>query len=239
MQHGGVPHDTQRRAQAGEGSRRIGQHISRIDHRRRMAQPVSLGLEPGALLGETQPFRRHHLALLRIAGDHPFRRADQEGVGETRQVRDLHRASHVVDHMLLIPDRARARPRQSGGHTVPIAVHRGDHLGRHRVIIAGVLEVGAVERLVAHRRIGTRAETAHHCGRKIARAGPHCDAKRLGDAKSHGRARAATSASISLRYRPCSRSTIGPRASVSVRPSMLVTGTTPAKVPVTNASLAE
>ena len=55
-----------------------------------------------------------------------------------------------------------------------------------------------------------------------------------------GRPCPATSAATCSAYKPWSRSTTGPRLPVPmVRPSTVRTGTSPAKVPVTNASCAE
>src|SRR5207237_9405043 len=110
-----------------------------------------------------------------------------------------------------------------------------DRLAR-RVVDAGAGEVGRVQRLVHDDGVWAVLECAHHRRGDVPRAGPH----RYADDVAHCAARAATSASTSSRYSVCRRSTTGPRRpSPIVRPSTDRTGTTPAKVPVTNASRAE
>jgi len=108
-------------------------------------------------------------------------------------------------------------------------------LGRqrpHPLIVAPM----AFQRLVHDDGVWAVLECAHHRRGDVPRAGPH----RYADDVAHCAARAATSASTSSRYSVCRRSTTGPRRpSPIVRPSTDRTGTTPAKVPVTNASRAE
>src|SRR3954467_14279124 len=102
------------------------------------------------------------------------------------------------------------------------------------MIEAGTGQVGGVERLVHDDRVGAVLERAHHRRGDVPRAGPHRHAH-----VAHEATRGAMSASTSSRYSAWRRSTIGPRRpSPIVRPSTERTGTTPANVPVTNASRA-
>src|SRR5690606_30363460 len=144
-------------------------------------------------------------------------------------------------HVLLVPDRGaiRRRPKEPVGDPAPVGVARGDDLVPARVVEAGFGQERGVQGLVADNAIGAVFPGPHHRGGDVARAAPHRDAQ------GHARrspARKATSRATSSRYRPCSRVAIGPGRAVPspiVRPSMLRTGTTPAKVPVTKASSAE
>src|SRR5205085_12544697 len=112
---------------------------------------------------------------------------------------------------------------------------RRDELPADGVLDAGAGEVGRVQRLVDHDRVGAVLERAHHRRRDVARTGPHGHAHDV----AHGATRTATSAATRSRYSAWRRSTVGPRRpSPIVRPSTDRTGTTPANVPVTNASRA-
>ncbi len=142
----------------------------------------------------------------------------------------------VVGHVLGVVDADAVGEwgQQSGDHLVDVGRLRGDDLVARRVVEPGPGQERGIERLVRDDRVGPVLPGAHHRGRDVAGARPH------GHPDRHGAVRPATSAATCSAYSDWRRSTTGPRWPVPmVRPSTVRTGTTPAKVPVTNASLAE
>ena len=191
-----------------------------------------------ALLGQPDVVGLAGLARAHVGGDDLDRVADQQHVAEAQRPAQVHVAGDVVRHVLGVVDAAAGRQRlgQAGDGHVEIGGLGGDDLLARRVVDAGPREVGRVQRLVDDDRVGAVLERPHHRRGDVPRPGPHRHANGVG----HGATRAATSASTSSRYSACRRSTIGPRRpSPIVRPSTDRTGTTPANVPVTNASRAE
>src|SRR3954454_14963012 len=140
----------------------------------------------------------------------------------------------MVGHVLLVEHALDGRG-QLLDDDLPGRLARCDHLVAAGMLRPGLVQVVGVERLVDDAGVGSVLPGAHQCRGDVARPRPHSQP----DAVGHGACRAATSSRTRSTYNDCSRSTIGARCAVPMgRPSTVWTGTTPANVPVTNASSA-
>ena len=171
--------------------------IGRVDHRRRLSEPVGLALEEIGLLLQPEILEGRALALPEIGGDHPRRLADQEGVGEACEIVDG-RPARSYGATYASGTRSAIRPGIGPAACRRCIASRSPSRRRlvaHRMRRSALLQEGAVIRLVADEGVGAVAEASHHRGREIARTGPHRDPER----GHQGRPAFATSASMRLR----------------------------------------
>ncbi len=116
--------------------------------------------------------KRGRLAFLGIAGDHPGRVADQEGIGQATQEPKVKGRDHMHGHVLLVPKRFAVRVRTGadrgdGGRVGGLA---GKNRIPHRVVDAGGLQVGGVKGFVGGRAVRPCGEAVHQRGGKVPRA---------------------------------------------------------------------
>ena len=247
-QHARRERDAQPLAQHAQMRFGRAQEIAGIDHQRNVAQPRVQKIEQPALLRQADVVGRHRRARFQIRGHDFGRVADQQDVAQAEYPLGVHIRQQMMIHVLLIPDRLAAghRAEQGVGDAAPVGLACGDDLLAPRVIQSGRRQIGRIQRLVAHRAVLAVFPGAHHRRGDVARTAPHRDAQRCRRLRGHAKrspARNAMSRAIRSRYSACSRVVIGPgsagASSPMVRPSMLRTGASPAKVPVVNASSAE
>ena len=121
---------------------------------------------------------------LREGGDDPRRIAHKKGMGQSfdpagHQI--LHARQEMVAHLLLVPDASAAGrgSDQASRDGRRIRLVRREDLIATRMIDAGRLQVVRIERLVAHRGVGTIPEGTHEGRREVPRTRPHRDADRF------------------------------------------------------------
>ena len=123
------------------------------------------------------------LHLRRVAGQHLSRIADQEGIRDLCDPVAPESREHMVRHVLLIEDagiracRDRRRGPSRRAMTFSASVSPAAITSpAHRMVAPGGGQLGRVERLVPHHRVGPVLERAHHRRRDVARPRPHGDA---------------------------------------------------------------
>ena len=183
-EHRLVEGDPEGSAQARERRARIATDLRRIDDRRMQAALPQSFKQP-QLLRKTQILGGRIRDDLRERDDDPRRIAHEKGMGQAfdpagHQV--LHARQEVVAHVLLVPDAPAAGhgPDQASRNGRRIRLVRREDLLASRMIDAGRLQVVGIERLVAHRGVGTTPEGTHEGRREVARSRPHRDADRVG-----------------------------------------------------------